>query len=114
MVTSQPDLVSPAPSWDLNDFTAEAANRNVLGMDAMYANPFTVNDMQMDLGPYSDTFNWVSMIPNANEQGLIGFRMRSRPMASCIRTSNSHSHLSNDALRTVLGKLQDRKRRYIV
>ncbi|KAH3989120.1 hypothetical protein HBI25_050880 [Parastagonospora nodorum] len=58
IVTSQPDLVSPAPSWDLNDFTDEASSRNVFGMDAMYANPFTVNDMPMDLGPYSDTFNW--------------------------------------------------------
>jgi len=100
MVASQPDVVSPAPSWDLNDFTAEAANRNVFGMEAMYANPFTMNDMQMDIGPYADTFNWVSIRPNANEQGLIGFRMRSRPVASCIHTSNSHSHLSSDTLRT--------------
>jgi hypothetical protein len=25
----------------------------------MYTNPFPVSDMQMDLGPFTDSFNWV-------------------------------------------------------
>jgi hypothetical protein len=60
-VNPQANQLSPVPSWDLNDFTTEASNRDFFGMDGMYANPFAVNNVPMDLGPYSETFDWVNI-----------------------------------------------------
>jgi len=55
--------LSPAPSFDLNDFTAEASNPNFFGMgDSMYSNPFTMDDMPMDLGNFTDALNWVRAV----------------------------------------------------
>jgi hypothetical protein len=46
------------PSYNLNDLTAQATNPDFFGM-GVYSDPFAVNDMPMDLGSYTDTFNWV-------------------------------------------------------
>ncbi|KAF2833531.1 hypothetical protein CC86DRAFT_277719 [Ophiobolus disseminans] len=63
--TEQPEFLSPAPSFDLNDFTAEASNPDFFGMsNSMYANPFTMSDMPMDLGGFSEALNWNSIPPD--------------------------------------------------
>jgi hypothetical protein len=51
----------------MNDFN-ETSPQDFFGMDGMYANPFVVNNLPMDLGPYSDTFNWVRMVPTLSER----------------------------------------------
>jgi hypothetical protein len=54
---SQHTAFSP-PSYDLSDFGAETGGPEFFGM-GVYANPFAGSDMPMDLGSYTDTFNWV-------------------------------------------------------
>ncbi|KAH7094461.1 hypothetical protein FB567DRAFT_600035 [Paraphoma chrysanthemicola] len=57
------NLVSPAPSFDLDDFTAEASNPSIFE-NSIYANPFATYDMPMDLGSFPDTFSWDPMPSN--------------------------------------------------
>lgn len=54
------NTVSPAPSFDINDFTASTPNGAFFTMgNGGYGNPFLMEDMPIDPGTYSDAFNWV-------------------------------------------------------
>ncbi|KAF2025127.1 hypothetical protein EK21DRAFT_77166 [Setomelanomma holmii] len=64
-IPGQSSFVSPAPSFDLDDFAAEASNPNFFG-NSIYTNPFATSDMPMDLGSYPETFNWES-VPIENQ-----------------------------------------------
>lgn len=55
----QTETLSPASSFDLSDFTAEATDPNYqfLGISG-YANPFLMPDVPMDLDSFTQDF-WV-------------------------------------------------------
>jgi hypothetical protein len=89
---AQPNFLPVTPSYDLNDFTPKTANTDFFGM-GVYANPFAVNDMPMDLGSYTDTFNWVCIAMFLLMYVvLIECRALYRLMLSCIRMTSSRLH----------------------
>jgi hypothetical protein len=55
------EAASPASSFDFNEFTNAAANSNFLPMvnGAPFTNDFLAGNMQMDLGAFPGTFDWV-------------------------------------------------------
>ena len=55
----QIETMSPASSFDLNDFTAEATDPHYhLMANSGYANPFLMPDIPMDLDAFTQNF-WV-------------------------------------------------------
>ncbi|KAL5114286.1 hypothetical protein ACEQ8H_007806 [Pleosporales sp. CAS-2024a] len=57
MVEQTSSFISPAPSWDQQDLGSDTTDASLFAMDGMYTSPFAFNEMPMNPGQYSDTYD---------------------------------------------------------
>lgn len=68
---SQPDLAMAGSDFNFNDLASGLTNNNAFSMnDNIYNNSFGIGNMPMDLGTFTEAFNWVRPLSrSACEQG---------------------------------------------
>ncbi|KAH7357664.1 fungal-specific transcription factor domain-containing protein [Pyrenochaeta sp. MPI-SDFR-AT-0127] len=73
----QSDLTPPSTSFDFNNFAAERSGSEAFaaGPDG-YCNPFVLEDMPMNFGDFTETFNWTGMATDLQVPSYVHFPPR--------------------------------------